>query len=111
MPHADWPRDKWRSWRWQPPHRWIKGPYFTNRQKRREQMRVEWKDRGFDRKKVSVLVRVAEMRYQLGHQRFAYVKKKVMRRLGLNKPLNEWVTVDFIRVGALPPTAFLPETP
>ena len=107
MPHRDWPIDKWKAWHEQPPHRWIKGPYFNNRHERKEQMCREYKLRGFKRRKVSMGTLIAQMRFKRGHQVFSYLKKKVMRRLGLrHKTINQYTTVDFVRVGAESESSF-----
>lgn len=83
---------------------WVEGPYLTNNHERRKQMALEWRARGIKRKKVPLAARIAQMRHARGHEIFAYVKKRVMRKLGLNKPLDKWTTADFVRVGRLPPS-------
>jgi len=107
VPHRDWPIDKHLSWAKQPSYRWVKGPYFTNRYERRRQMCREYRARGITRVKVGIGILVAEFRHQKGHSNFAYLKKKSMRRLGLqHKTLDQYTATDFVRVGAEPASSF-----
>ena len=117
MSSKDWPPDKWLPWRKQPFENYVKGPYLTNRKDRKRQAWETWKANlkkpvtsdspQLQRVKHHPTALVAQMRYIRGYGLYAFLRKPIMRKLGLDKKtLTQYTTVDFVRVGAQPSSSF-----
>ena len=83
----------------------------TNLVQARKHRNIRWplhvRPSGLRRRIIPLGALIAQLRYERGSTLYAYAKKRLLRKLGLrHKKLNEYLTIDFIRIGAAPNKEF-----